>query len=334
MSKLTRSTARRSALCLILALVATAEGQTAVAQGNAWPKGRPIKLMVAFTAGSATDVVARVIAPELSRLLDATVVVENKPGAGGSIAAGALVQAEPDGYTLLVQSSAHVVNPAFFPHLAYSTQKDIRGVAYVGTSLFVMVVSPAKGFKDVRDVVVRAKAQPGGLNYGSGGIGSGAHLNGAKFAAASGISVLHVPSRGTGEALTETMAGRLDWTFAPAPTVGSLIKEGRLQALAVGSATRSAAFPSVPSMSEAGFPSAAYASWIGVFAPARTPNLIVDRLNDAIRHVVTTPAVKARLEALGTEPRPMSPQEFDKLIGEELHTMAELVKVANIKPME
>lgn len=334
MSRLSPFAARRSALCSILVFIATAGCQTAMAQGNAWPKGRPIRLMVAFTAGSATDVVARVIAPELSRLLDATVVVENKPGAGGSIAAGALAQADPDGYTLLVQSSAHVVNPAFFPHLSYDTQKDIRGVAYVGTSLFVMVASPAKRFKDVKDVVARAKAQPGKLNYGSGGIGSGAHLNGAKFVAASGIDVLHVPSRGTGEALTETMAGRLDWTFAPAPTVGSLIREGRLQALAVGAATRSAAFPSVPSMAEAGFPSAAYSSWIGVFAPARTPNPIVDRLNDAIRQVVTRPAVKARLEELGAEPRPMSPQAFDKLIGEEMRATAELVKVANIKPME
>ena len=324
---------RRTLLASSLGVIASTVAPSAVAEAE-WPKGAPLKLLVPFSAGSAVDSVARLIGPELGKLLDTTVIVDNRPGAGGSIGTTALVRGPADGYTVMVQSSALVINPSFIHDLPYNTLKDISGVGLVGVTSFVMVAPPSKGYKGVKDLIARAAASPDALNYGSGGVGSGSHLASAKLVAATGVAVHHIPSRGTLEALTETMAGRLDWVFAPAPAALTLIKAGRLQAIAVSSSARAAALPDVPSMVEAGFPNAAYSPWIGAFVSSKTPRPIVDRLSQALLQVITNPAVKERLAQLGLEPTPMSPARFDKLITDDLEAMTNLVKVAKIKIAE
>ena len=321
---------RRAALRALVALLGAATAARSGAQG-AWPQGRPIKLIAAFSPGSASDLLARSLAPELARVLGATVVVDNRPGAGGTIAATALVNAPADGCTLLSQTAAHAVNPAVYPSLPYDTLKDIQGIAPFGAMPCVLVVAPAKGYRDVRDVVDRAKARPGALNYTSAGIGSSTHINAAKFAQAAGIDAVHVPSRGTAEALTEVMAGRVDWFFAPLASAVSLVKEGRLQALAVGSGERASALPGAPSMVEAGFSEAQYTSWAGVFVSARTPPAIVQRLHAAMREALEAVPVRERLVALGVTPMPMSAPQFDKFVADDVHAMAALVKSANLK---
>ena len=292
---------RRAVLRAAIALLCGGAAGHAAARGG-WPQERPIKVIAAFSPGSASDLLARALAPELGRVLGTTVLVDNRAGAGGTIAANALVNAPGDGYTLMSQTAAHAVNPAVYPSLPYDTLKDIHGVAPFGAMPCMMVVAPAKACRDVRDVVERAKARPGALNYASAGIGSSTHINAAKFAQAASIDAVHVPSRGTSEALTEVMAGRVDWFFAPLASAVALVKEGRLQALAVGSGERSPVLPGVPSMAEAGFPAAQYISWAGVFVSAKTPPAIVQRLNAAMLQALDTPAVRERLVALGVTP--------------------------------
>ena len=320
---------RRAVLRAAVALLCGGAGELA-AQGG-WPQARPIKVIAAFSPGSASDLLARALAPELGRVLGATVLVDNRAGAGGTIAANALVNAPGDGYTLMSQTAAHAVNPAVYPSLPYDTLKDIRGVAPFGAMPCVMVAAPAKGYRDVRDVVERAKAHPGALNYASAGIGSSTHINAAKFAQAAGIDAVHVPSRGTSEALTEVMAGRIDWFFAPLASAVALVKGATLEALAIGSGDRSPALPGVPSMAEAGFPAAQYISWAGVFVSAKTPPAIVQRLNAAMLRALEAPSVRERMVALGVTPMPMSAPQFDKFVADDVRAMAALVKSANLK---
>ena len=218
---------------LVLAPLGLA-GLSAIAQGSDWPGGKVIRILSGVSAGGAPDIVARALAPQMARSLGVpAVIVENRPGAGGTIAAGQLVSAPPDGHTLLVSSSAHAVNPAFYPHLPYDTLRDITAIGPVGSSMFVMVTTEEKGYKSVADVVAKARAHPGKLNYGSGGAGSASHLNSAKLAAATRIDAVHIPFRGAPEAVTELVAGRLDWVFLAAPNALPLLRSGRVKALAV-----------------------------------------------------------------------------------------------------
>jgi tripartite-type tricarboxylate transporter receptor subunit TctC len=299
-----------------------------------WPKGKPLRIFIGYTAGSATDSIARVISADMARILGTPVIVENRPGAGGSIAAGQMLREPADGYTVVMNSSAHAANPAMIANLPYDTLKDIRAVGPIGASQFVMLTSPDSGIQTVAQAVERAKAEPGKLNYGSGGIGSGGHINGAILAAATGINVQHVPMRGTPESITETVARRLDWAFVPAPAAVPMIKANKLRALAVGAGSRSQALPNVPSMTEAGFPKAIYTSWIGMFIAAKTPRPIHDRLSAVLAEVVALPSVQEKILVLGIDPLPMSTKEFDAFVAEEVKTMQQLVKSGNIKPQQ
>nr|WP_231402977.1 tripartite tricarboxylate transporter substrate-binding protein [Caenimonas aquaedulcis] len=303
-----------------------------LAEEAPWPKARTLRILNGFTAGSATDVVARAVAPALAEALGAhSIIVDNKPGAGGSIAAGMLVAAPSDGYTFLVTSSAHAINPSFYPRLAYDTLRDITAVGPIGSSMFIMVTSPSKKFHSVKDVVEAAKQQPGKLNYGSGGVGSGSHLNSAKLVVTTGMDVVHVPFKGTTEALSDTVAGRMDWMFAPIPAAVSLIKSGRLRALAVGPSERSAILPDVPSMSEAGFPAASYSSWVGMFASSKTPAPILEKASAALAQVVAQPALREQLFKMGTEPMSMNAAQFNRFVRDEVAAMATLVRATGIK---
>ena len=297
-----------------------------------WPKAGPVKLVVPFTAGSGTDIVARLLAEKLGAALSQQFVVENKPGAGGTVGAAQVAKAPADGYTLLIHSSGHLVNPALYPKLPYDTLKDFDGVTPLASLPNVLVVNPAKGWKDVAELVAQVKAKPGAFQYASAGNGSATHMNAEQFRVSAGIQALHVPFRGTPEALTEVMAGRIDWFFAPLVSALPLIKDGKLQALAVGTTARSPVLPSVPSITEtAGLKDAAYTFWVGLFATAKTPRPVIERLNAEVAKALAAPDVKERLEKLGATPMPMAHAAFEKFLEDETAAAAKLVKAADIK---
>jgi tripartite-type tricarboxylate transporter receptor subunit TctC len=296
-----------------------------------WPKEKTITFIVPFTAGSGTDVIARTVAEKLGPILGAQIVIDNRTGAGGTVGAALVAKAPSDGYTMLVHSSGHVVNPALYPKLSYDTLKDFDGISPLASLPNVIVVSPSKGYKDVADLVAKAKAQSGVLNYASAGNGSATHMNAEKFRVATGVQAQHVPYRGTPEALTETASGRIDWFFAPLVSALPLIQSGRLQALAVSTATRSPLLPNVPSISEAGFVNAAYTFWVGLFVTAKTPKPIVQKLHAGVMSVLAMPDVKERLEKLGAATMPMQQDAFEKYLDAETLAAAQLVKAAGIR---
>jgi tripartite-type tricarboxylate transporter receptor subunit TctC len=320
---------RRQSLQWVAALAASSS-LTGFAQSD-WPKDKTITFVVPFTAGSGTDVIARTIAEKLGPLLGAQIVIDNKTGAGGTVGAALVAKAPADGYTMLVHSSGHVVNPALYPKLSYDTLKDFDGISPLASLPNVIVVSPSKGYKDVADLVAKAKAQPGVLNYASAGNGSATHMNAEKFRVAAGLQAQHVPYRGTPEALTETASGRIDWFFAPLVSALPLIQSGRLQALAVSTATRSPLLPNVPSISEAGFTNAAYTFWVGLFVTAKTPKPIVQKLHAGVMSVLAMQDVKDRLEKLGAAAMPMQQDAFEKYLDAETLAAAQLVKAAGIR---
>jgi len=296
-----------------------------------WPKEKSITFIVPFTAGSGTDVIARTVAEKLGPILGAQIVIDNKTGAGGTVGAALVAKAAADGYTMLVHSSGHVVNPALYPKLSYDTLKDFDGISPLASLPNVIVVSPSKGYKDVADLVAKAKAQPGVLNYASAGNGSATHMNAEKFRVAAGVQAQHVPYRGTPEALTETASGRIDWFFAPLVSALPLIQSGRLQALAVSTAQRSPLLPNVPSIAEAGFASAAYTFWVGLFVTAKTPKPIVQKLHAGVMSILAMPDVKDRLEKLGAAAMPMQQDAFEKYLDAETLSASQLVKAAGIR---
>ncbi len=320
---------RRQTLQLAASLAATGALPSRAQSG--WPKDKAITFVVPFTAGSGTDVIARTVTEKLAPLLGAQIVIDNKTGAGGTVGAALVAKAPADGYTLLIHSSGHVVNPALYPKLSYDTLKDFDGVSPLASLPNVIVVSPSKGYKDVADLVAKAKAQPGQLNYASAGNGSATHMNAEKFRVAAGLQAQHVPYRGTPEALTETASGRIDWFFAPLVSALPLIQSGRLQALAVSTAARSPLLPQVPSITEAGFASATYTFWVGMFVTAKTPKAIVQKLHAAVLSVLAMPDVKDRLEKLGAAAMPMPQEAFEKYLDEETVSAANLVKAAGIR---
>ena len=318
---------QRRQLLLSALLAATCAG--AQAQGD-WPRGQPVKFIVPFTAGSGTDVVARLVAERLGPALGTSVIVENKPGAGGTLGAAQVAKATPDGYTLLIHSAGHLVNPAIYPNLSYDTQKDFAGVTPLASLPNMLVVTPGR-FTDVKDLVAQAKAKPGGFNYGSAGNGSATHMNAEVFRLAAGVQAQHVPFRGTPEAMTEVMGGRVDWFFAPMVSAAPLVKDGKLKALAVGTAKRSSIFPDLPTTVEAGVPNSSYLFWVGLFAPSKTPKPTVERLQAEVVKIMNAPDLRERLDKLGAEPFTMGSQQFDQFIVEETAKAQQVVKAAGIK---
>jgi tripartite-type tricarboxylate transporter receptor subunit TctC len=303
--------------------------------GAAWAQGaypdKPIHFVVPFTAGSGTDIIARTVGEHMSRGLGQPIVVENRPGAGGTLGAAQVAKSTPDGYTLLVHSAGHVANAAIYPNLSYDTLRDFAGVTPLASLPNVLVVAPSKGFRNVQDLVAKAKANPGALNYGSAGNGSATHMNAEIFRQSAKFDAQHIPFKGTPEAMTETSAGRLDYFFAPLSSAISLIKDGRLQALAIGTAHRSPLLPDVPTTTEAGYPQSEYVFWVALLAPAGTPRAVIDRLNAQAQKALASPEVKEKLTLLGAEPMPMAPAAFDAFLKAEAARMADVVKAAGIK---
>jgi len=301
-----------------------------LAHGQGFPN-KPVKIVVPFTAGSATDILARTVGQKLGELWGQPVVIANRPGAGGTIGAGIVAKSPADGYTLLVHSAAQAVNASIYPSLPYDTTKDFVEVATLGGQPNVLVVAPTTGYKSVADLIAAAKKTPGALNFGSAGTGSGTHVNGEKFKLAAGIDVVHIPYKGTPEALTDTMAGRVTYFFSPISAALPNVREGKLIALGVSTSKRSSALPNVPTIAEGGLPGFDYNLWIGMFAPAGTPLDLVDKINADVARVLQMPDVRERLAALGAEPMVMTPAEFRKFMRDEIDDSAKVVKAAGIK---
>jgi tripartite-type tricarboxylate transporter receptor subunit TctC len=310
-----------------VAVLLTLGAGTAQAQ---WP-AKPIKVIVPFTPGSATDIVARSVGERLSPRLGQPLIVENKPGAGGTIGTAQVAQATPDGYTILVQSSAHTVNPWIYDKLPFDTTRDFAGVTPLASLPNVLIIAPTKGIKSVKALVDAAKASPGSLTYASAGTGSATHMNAEKFRAAAGIDAVHVPFKGTPEGITEVMTGRVDYFFAPIVSAMPQLRDGKLFALAVGSPRRSSILPDVPTTVEAGVAGSDYTFWVGMLVSAKVPREVVTRLNAETTRVLDSADMKERLAKLGAEPLPMTPGEFDAYIREELGANQRLIKAAGMK---
>jgi tripartite-type tricarboxylate transporter receptor subunit TctC len=299
------------------------------ANDHAYPD-KSIRVIVGFSAGGAVDLAPRIIGEKLTETWNQPVVTENRPGAGGGIAAQMVAKAAPDGYTLLSVSAAHVILPALSATDLYDL-KDFTGVTTTISVPAVLVVNPSLGVKSVRDLVAMAKAKPGELTFSSGGFGSGTHFAAELFKSLAAIDVRHVPYRGIPEATTEVVANRIDFTFSPLSSALPLIHTGQLVALAVAPATRVAALPDVPTLAEAGVAGYRWDSWFGLLAPAQTPLAIVKVLNREIVRIVDLPDVKKRWESLGAEAMSLTPEEFDKYLLEQSALVARLVKAANIR---
>ena len=303
-------------------------GGKAVAQ--TWPS-KPIHAIIAFAAGSATDIIPRVVFEPLSAQLGQPIVVENRGGGGTTIAAAMVAKAEPDGYTLLATSSAHTLVPTVYPNASYDTAADFVAVVTLGTSPNVLVVSPSKGFKTAQDLVAAGKARPGSFNFASAGVGSATHLSAERFRMAAGFDAVHIPFRGGAEALTEVLSGRAEFYFCPLGTALQQIRDGKLLALAVSGPKRAALLPDVPSVLEL-FPNSDYPFWIGVFMPAKTPRDIIENFHREALKTMQSPNVKERLETLGMEPMALTPAEFDAQVRAEIGTTGALAKAAGLKP--
>ena len=304
---------------------------TMEAEAQTWPT-KPLRVIVPVAAGSTTDIIPRVVFEQLSPQLGQTIVVENRTGAGGTIGAAFVAKADPDGYTILAHGSAHTIAPSLYPNLSYHPARDFAAVVPFGISPSVLIVSPAKGFKAVADLVAAARAKPGALTFSSVGAGSATHLSAERFRTSAGVEVLHVPFRGGAEAMSEVIAGRVDFFFGPVGLVLPQVREGKLAALVVNGEKRSAALPDVPTTREAGFADAEYPIWFGLFLPAKTPRDIVDKLNSETLKALKTPKVREKLFALGLDAMVMTPTEFDAHVQKEIAVNAALVKATGIKP--
>lgn len=303
---------------------------SAAAQVADFPN-RPIRVLVGFSVGSTVDVSARVIAAKLVESWKHQVVVDNRPGAGGIIAAQTAAKAIPDGYTLLSVSAAHAIAPAIHSQLPYDTLKDFVGITTTVITPAVLVVSPGLGVKSVRDLLALAKAKPGHLNFASAGVGSATHFSAELFKSTAGINVVHVPFKGIPEAITETVTGRVQYFLSPLTIAIPMIKEGRLLALGVTTAKRSAAIPEVPTIAEAGVPGYQWDTWFGMLAPAKTPRPIVEKLNREITRILDLPDVRKHWVALGAQSAPITAGQFDKLIAEQIKTFTQLARDAGVK---
>lgn len=317
----------------IAALAATAAfvslSTVGIQAQNAYPS-KPIRVVVPFAAGSTTDIIARAITDKMGQSMGQTLVVDNRGGASGTIGQQAVATAAPDGYTILIHSSSHTVSPSTFAKLPFDTVNDFAGVTPISSLSNALVISPAKNIKSLQELLAAARTKPGSLNFASAGQGSATHLNAEKFKLAAKIQATNIPFKGSAEAVTEVLAGRVDYYFSPiAPVIGQ-IKDGQLLALAVGSPKRASALPEVPTTAEAGVPGSEFNFWIGMMAPARTPREIVDRLHAEVEKALATPEVKERFAKLGADPWTLKPRQFDAYIKEEIASNADVVKAAGL----
>jgi tripartite-type tricarboxylate transporter receptor subunit TctC len=323
---------RRLVLTLVILVLAPFASSLAFAQSTtpAWPT-RDVHVLVPQSAGSALDLVTRSVMEQVAPRLGQPIVVENRTGAGNTIAMAAVARAEPDGYTVLANSSTHSLVPVTYATLPFDTFRDLTPIIPLSNTPLVMVVSSSRGYKDVADFVADAKAKRGAMNFSSGGVGSITHLAMEAFRLAAGFEAVHVPFKGAPEALTEVLAGRADFYFAPLPATLSFLQDGKLKALAVSGSIRAAGLPDVPTIKEAGYPEATYNFWVGLFLPSKTPSSIMDRLYRETEAGLDTAALKERFARMGADRLPLDRAGFAKLIQDEFALNTRVAKAAGVK---
>lgn len=321
----------QSLLVLAAAGVATGADAQAISQGPAYPV-KPIRVIVPFTPGSATDIIARIVGPKLAERWGRPVVIDNRPSAGGIVACTTVAEATPDGHTLLVTGSNFAGSAALYAgKLPYDAVRDFTGITQFASTPLVLVVAPTLGVKSLKEFLALAREKKGQLNFGSTGLGSGPHYGAELFKLAAGIGAVHVPYRGSPESLTDLMAGRVHFILSPVLAASPLVKGGRLLALGVTTTYRAQALPDVPTIAEAGLPGFEYQGWYGMLAPGKTPRKIVNLLNAEVGHVLDLPETRERIANQGAAARRSSPQDFDKLVRDEITTRTRVWKAAGVK---
>lgn len=293
---------------------------------------RPVRLVSGFTSGGPPDTIGRILAAKLTELLGQQGIVDNRPGAGGTTGTKIVAEATPDGHTLLVVSASYAVVPAIYAKLPFDPRKDLAGITAIYSAAYVVVVPSSLGVKSIQELIALAKSKPGQLNFGSAGIGSATHFAAELFKATAQIDIVHVPYKGIAEAVTDTMTGRVQLLMSAPSTLGTPVKEGKLRALAVTGKQRTPVYPDTPTVAEAGLPGYFWETWGGMFAPARTPRPIIDKLNRAVLTALKMPDVQSRYAALGVDVSTMAPAEFDKFVDSEITRIAGLARKAGIKP--
>lgn len=317
----------RIALALAVTLTAAALAPVAV-QAQGYPN-RPIRLVLPFSPGGTTDTPGRIIAQRLGEALGQPIIVENKPGAGSTIGTDFVAKAKPDGYTLLLTSTTHVLSPHLYKHLPYDPLKDFEPVTLVASGPYVLVVNPSLPVKSVRELIALAKAQPGKIDYATSGNGSSQHLVGALFASMAGIELNHVPYRGSGPATADLIGGQVKVGFPGTPIALPHIKSGRLRALAVTTKARSPELPDVPTIAESGVPGYEATIWLGLLAPAGTPREIIDRLQSEVSKVLRIPDLQKSVLSTGMEATSMTPEEFGAFLRSEYEKWGKVVREAH-----
>ena len=320
----------KSNIYLLIALAAPVPAAAADPAGG-YP-ARPVRIVVPFTPGGQPDIVARLIAPKLADALGQQFVVDNRPGAGSIVGSRIVATSTPDGHTLLSISAAHVVTPAVRAKPGYDTLKDFAGVTMMANAAYYLVVPVSLEAKSVKDLIALAKAKPGQLNFTSAGTGSSTHFGGEMFKAAAGIDIVHVPHKGIPEALTDTITGRVHLFMAPFGASAGLVRDGKLRALAVSTPKRTRMNPEIPTIAESGLPGFRYDSWNALFASAKTPRAVIDKLNREASRALKLPDVEQRLHAIGIEPVTTTPAELDKFVAQQLKQAVALAHKAGIKP--
>lgn len=330
---MTRQYSARSCL-LITAGCLAACAQPALAQKNDPAAGfpsRPIRIIVPFSPGGQPDIFARLIGQKMSESLGQQIVVDNRSGAGGLVGSRLVAEATPDGHTLLSNSSSHTILPSV-RKMPFDTAKAFAGVSMTYSAAYLLVVPNSSPAKSVQELITLAKAKPGQLNLASAGQGSGTHFAGEMLKQAAGIEVVHVPYKGIPEATNDLIAGRVQMFMAPLASASPLVKDGRMRALGVTSTKRAALFPDMPTIAESGLKDFRWDSWGGIYAPAKTPRAIVNKLNSAMVAALAMPDVQKTMRNLGAEPAPTTPAELDKFVVQDLLTVAKLAKAAGIQP--
>jgi tripartite-type tricarboxylate transporter receptor subunit TctC len=291
---------------------------------------KPIHIIVPLTPGSGADIAGRIIAARMSEHWKQPVLVENRPGAGGQIGTSAVVKSEPDGHTLLVQSSSHSANPAIYKSLPYDPVKDLADVAILGKTPYVMVSSASGPYKTLKSLLDGAKAKPGELAFASAGVGTSTHLAAEYLVGLAGVRMIHVPYKGSAEAIQDVLAGRVAFYMAPVNVAIGNVKEGKLAALGISTRRQSDILPNVPTIAEQGLPNYEVTLWFGMWAPAATPLPVVQKLNAAVNAIVFEPQVKEQFSKLGIEPAPLNPEDFSKFVRSEMEVYRKIVRAANI----
>jgi tripartite-type tricarboxylate transporter receptor subunit TctC len=322
----------RRLACLALA-ACTALCLPVAALAQAWPAGKPIRLVIPFPAGGATDIIGRTVAQKLGAALGQQVVVDNKPGAGGSIGSDIVAKAAPDGYTLLMAtSSTHSIGPALNPKIPYDPFKDFAPLGHIANAPSVLVVGQGFQAQSAQELIALLKKNPGRYNFGSSGIGTYPHLSAEMFKwRAGGLFVVHIPYRGTGLVITDLVAGQITFLMDSVVSAQPHIRDGRVRPLAVTGARRSASLPNVPTFAEVGVPGMAFSNWFGMFAPAGTPPDVVQRLNREFNTMLQAPDFLERLERTGAEAAGGTPEQFARTVRDESENWKALIQRANIK---